>query len=317
MALRTFFESIPSMTSHLDISIVWDAADAKGAHQIISAGFAEADRLINIISAWQSNTELYAVNQNAGIKPVKVCDELFYLVQRAIKISDLTNGLFDVTFASIDKIWYFDKPMKELPSNEVIAASVRNINYKHIQLNEAAKTIYISNQGTKIELGAIGKGFIANKIMYKLKGLGVQGGLVNAGGDLTTWGHNEHGNKWKVGVADPAKKEKYLAWLPLINCAVATSGSYERFAMINGQRYSHIIHPKTGWPVKGISSVTVISADVELCDAIATSVFLLGLEDGLAFINGFNDLQCFIIDEENKYHYSDNLKKIQYDATNV
>jgi len=313
--LTVFTRSIPSMTSHLDVTVVYDEAKEQEALQLIQAAYNEADRLINIISAWQKGTELYTVNLNAGIRPVKVCDELFYLIKRSIRISNLTNGLFDVTFASIDKVWYFDKPMVEVPSEEAIAASVRNINYRHIQLDEAAKTIYIANPGTKIELGAIGKGFIAQKMKIRLQALGVQGGLVNAGGDLITWGKNEHGERWKVGISDPEKKASHIAWLPLENQAVATSGSYERFALINGKKYAHIIHPKTGYPVSGIHSVTVISPDAELCDAIATSVFLLGLQEGLDFINQFDDLQCFVIDEHNNYYYSDNLKQVHYEIT--
>jgi len=313
--LTVFSKSIPSMTSHLDIAVVYDASKEAEAQQLIETGYEEANRLISIISAWQEGTELYVVNQNAGICPVKVCDELFFLVKRSIKISGLTNGLFDVTFASIDKVWYFDKPMVEVPTEEAIAASVRNIDYRHIQLDEANRTIYIANKGTKIELGAIGKGYIAQKIKVKLQSLGVQGGLVNAGGDLITWGKNENGERWRVGISDPEKKETHIAFLPIENQAVATSGSYERFALINGKKYAHIIHPKTGWPVSGIHSVTIISPDAELCDAIATSVFLLGLQDGLDFVNQFNDLNCFIIDEKNDYYYSDNLKQVHYEIT--
>ncbi len=309
---RVYFKSIPSMTSHLDIAIVYDLAKEKEANLLIEEGYAEANRLINIISAWQSNTELYAVNQAAGEHAVKVCDELFYLIKRSIKISELTSGLFDVTFASIDKVWFFDKPMNALPTAEQITHSVRNINYKFIELNDDEKTIFITNKGTKIELGAIGKGFIAQKMMQKLRSLGVSGGLVNAGGDLITWGKNENGDVWPVAISDPEKKSKEIGFLKMENQAVATSGSYERFALINGKRYSHIIHPKTGHPVSGIQSVTVISRDAELCDAIATSVFLLGVEKGMEFINGFDDLQCFLIDEGGNYHYSENLKKVNY-----
>jgi FAD:protein FMN transferase len=312
MSMKVYSKSIASMTSHLDIHIVWPANSAEEAGALIQSGYDEANRLIGIISAWQEGTEVYEVNQNAGIRPVQVGDELFYLLKRSLKISDLTEGLFDVTFASIDKVWYFDRPMHALPSPEAVAASVRNIDYRHIFLDENEKTVYIANAGTKIELGAIGKGFIAQKIRNRLVSLGVTGGLVNAGGDLITWGKNEHGGKWKVGIADPEKKEKHIAFLPLENQAVATSGGYERFAVIDGQRYAHIIHPHTGYPVSGISSVTVISPDAELCDAIATSVILKGVKDGLDFVNRFSDIQCFIIDENNTRHYSENLQQIHY-----
>lgn len=310
--LQIFSKSISSMSTKLDISILYDKTKVSEAEALIESGFDEANRLIGIISAWQEGTELYEVNQQAGICPVKVCDELFYLVKRSIKVSEMTNGLFDVTFASIDKVWYFDRPMTQKPKHEEIINSVRNIYYKYIILDESQKTIFINNRGTKIELGAIGKGFIANKIKLKLDAQGVASGLVNAGGDLVCWGTKEHGEPWKVGITDPNNKKDYIAWLPLHNQAVATSGSYERFAIIDGVRYSHILHPRTGYPVSGLQSVTIISPDAELCDSVATSIFLLGKNNGMAFINQYEDLQCFMIDDNSEYHFSENLKQKQY-----
>jgi thiamine biosynthesis lipoprotein len=310
--MKTYTASIPSMTSTLSISIIMDEDQEKDAQELIQKGFEKANELIKIISAWEVGTQMYAVNQAAGVCPVVVGDELFYLIQRGLKISELTKGLFDITFASIDKVWYFDKPMSEFPTPAAIAQSVRNINYKYVQLDSENKTVFITNKGTKIELGAIGKGYIANQIKELLLSYGIQAGLVNAGGDLVCWGKNNEGYPWRVGIADPNKKESYIAWLPLENQAVATSGSYERFALIDGQKYSHIIHPKTGFPVKGLQSVTIISLDPELCDAIATSVFLMGLKQGLEFVNQFEDIQCFMIDNQNQYYYSDNLNTNQY-----
>ncbi|RQO32284.1 thiamine biosynthesis protein ApbE [Taibaiella sp. KBW10] len=314
MKLQAYHKSIASMTSHLDVTIVYEAGKEAVVEQLMEAAYAEANRLINIISAWQEGTELYAVNQQAGIQAVKVCDELFYLIKRSLKISEWTKGLFDITFASIDKVWFFDKPMNALPTKEAVAASVRHIDYRFIELNEADKTIFIRNKGTKIELGAIGKGFIANKMKSRLQALGIHNGMVNAGGDLTAWGKSESGETWRISIADPEQKRDFIAWLPIQDSGIATSGSYERYALIEGKKYSHIIHPKTGMPVKGLLSVTVISPDIELCDALATALFLLGIEEGLAFINQFNDLQCFIVDEQQVYHYSDNLKQVYFNA---
>jgi thiamine biosynthesis lipoprotein len=309
---KIFTESIPSMTSILSISILLDENQDVVAKELLQKGFDKANELIKIISAWEEGTQMYAVNQAAGLHPVAVCDELFYLIQRGLKISELTKGLFDITFASLDKVWYFDRPMLAVPSETVLAESVRNINYKYVQLDAKNKTVFVTNKGTKIELGAIGKGYIANKIKELLIIYGIQSGLVNAGGDLVCWGKNSEGLPWRVGIADPNKEESHIAWLPLENQAVATSGSYERFALINGEKYSHIIHPQTGYPVKGLKSVTIISPDAELCDAIATSVFLLGLEKGLEFVNQFEDIQCFMVDNQNQYYYSDNLNTNKY-----
>ncbi|MFT3678866.1 MAG: FAD:protein FMN transferase [Ferruginibacter sp.] len=311
-ALKVYTDGIPSMSTKLEITILYDEDKQKQAAKIIKRGFAEANRLIALISAWEKGTELYKVNERAGIKPVKVGKELFYLLKRSLKISELTDGLFDVTFASIDKVWYFDRPMITKPTEAEIKNSVRNINYKFIELDEAKRTVYIRNKGTKIELGAIGKGYIVNKIKEVLQANGIESGIVNGGGDLTCWGKNIFGEPWKIGVADPNKVEKYIAWLPVLDGAIATSGSYERYAMIDGIKYSHIIHPKTGYPVSGLHSVTIICPDVELCDAIATSVFLLGKDKGLAFVNQFNDIDCFIVDNENRFYYSDNLKQKKY-----
>jgi len=317
MPLKAFSRTIMSMASSLEVVVVLDESQKKKADSVIKSAYAEADRLIGIINAWKEGTELYQVNQLAGIAPLKVCDELFYLVKRSIKISELTGGLFDVTFASIDKVWYFDKPLIEIPTPEKIAGSVKNISYKFIQLDEVNKTIFITNKATKIELGAIGKGYVANKMKLKLISLGIQNGMVNAGGDLTVWGTNQKGEDWRIGVADPNKKEDYIAFIPLHNESLATSGNYERFAIIDGQMYSHIINPKTGYPVRGIKSVTVLSPDVELCDAIATSVFLLGVQEGLSFVNRFGDIKCFIVDDQNTFHYSDNLEQKYYSTANL
>mgnify|MGYP002384007153 CR=1 FL=1 len=312
MSLKAYQESRPSMTSYLEVTIVDGLNEDTKIAALMQEVYALADHWIGIISAWQEGTDLYQVNQQAGIAPVRVHPSLFELIRRSIKISEWTDGLFDVTFASIDKVWFFDKPMLHLPTAESIAHSVRNINYRHIQLNENDQSVFIQNKDTKIELGAIGKGFIANQMKAFLIGKGVHSGIVNAGGDLCLWGKNEKSETWNIAIADPEKKENLIAWMPVASGAVATSGSYERYALIDGKKYAHIINPKTGYPVEGLKSVTILSPDVELCDAIATSVFLLGREQGLDFVNRHQELKCFIVDEAGVFHYSDNLKKHDY-----
>lgn len=312
MSLKAYQESRPSMTSYLDVTIVADIQESQKVAQLMNAVYDLSTYWIGIISAWQEGTDLYKVNAQAGVRPVPVHPALFELIRRSIKISEWTDGLFDVTFASIDKVWFFDQPMPALPGAKTIAHSVRNIDYRHIKLNSEDKSIFIRNKGTKIELGAIGKGFIANQMKAYLIEQGVHSGIVNAGGDLCLWGKNERSETWNIAIADPEKKESMIAWMPVPSGAVATSGSYERYALIDGKKYAHIINPKTGYPVEGLKSVTVLSPDVELCDAIATAVFLLGKEKGLEFVNRHKELQCFIVDEEGLFHYSDNLQKHDY-----
>ncbi|WP_343747887.1 FAD:protein FMN transferase [Fluviicola sp.] len=304
---RVYSKSIPSMTSHLDINVILDEQDAHRAESLFEAGYAEADRLIAIISAWQEGTDLYRVNQQAGIGPVKVDLDLFNLIKRSFWLSDVTGGLFDVTFASLDKIWYFDRPMETFPTDQQIKNSVKHINYRFIELDDEAQTVFIRNKGTKIELGATGKGFIAKAMMNKLKALGTASGLINAGGDLVCWGLNEKDQPWNIGIVDPNTKKDYIAFIPVVDKAVATSGCYERFIMHNNKRYSHIIHPKTGYPVEGLLSVTVISNDCELSDAIATTLFLMGKEKAIEFAESFADISYIIMDENEKLFFSENL----------
>jgi FAD:protein FMN transferase len=309
MALAKYSASRMYMKSQLEVCFYLEQNNK--AASVFNAVYKEAERVINVISAWQEGTEVHAINRNAGIKAVKVSEELYGLIKRALYTSKLTNGLFDITFASIDKVWYYDRVMKSLPSEQSIRNSVRNINYEYIQLDEQERSVFIINKETKIELGATGKGFVAAVMKtFLINTFGITSGLINAGGDLICWGKKPDGSDWQIGVTDPNNKEKQLALIPVYNKAIATSGSYERYAEFNGKKYSHIIHPKTGYPVEGILSVTVISEDAEMSDAVATSVFLMGVEPGLQFVNRFNDLQCFIIDDFNNYHFSENLKPI-------
>lgn len=311
---RVYSKSIPSMTSHLDINIVLNERQADSVNGLFELGFNEANRLIGILSAWQEGTELYRVNENAGVQPVRVSSGLYNLIKRALWLSEVTNGLFDVTFASLDKIWYFDRPMEHFPTDQQIKDSVRNIDYRFIEMNDEHQTIFITNKGTKIELGATGKGYIAKAMMNKLKEAGVASGLINAGGDLVCWGLNEQDQPWKIGIIDPNTRKDYIAFLPLSNKAVATSGCYERYIEHNGKRYSHIIHPKTGYPVEGLKSVTVISDDCEMGDAIATTLFLMGKEDAIVFAKSFHDISYIIVDDTDQHFYSENLSIKNYET---
>jgi len=160
----------------------------------------------------------------------------------------------------------------------------------------------------KIGFGGIGKGYAAMKTAELMKQHGINSGIVNAGGDLFTWGDGDMGEGWKVAIADPKATGDMMAYLSLKNQSIVTSGDYERFAMINGVRYAHIIDPKSGWPSKGIKSVSVISDDAELADALATSIFVMGQENGLHLINQLPGIECMIIDDKDEMKTSEGLQ---------
>ncbi len=294
------------MGSRFDITVVTENEEA--GYLNIQEIIDEIIRLEKIISSWDQNSETSLVNKNAGINPVKVGSELFSLIERAIKISEITDGAFDITYASMDQVWKFDGSLKYLPTAREISNSIARVGYEKIILDKENSTVFLKETGMKIGFGAIGKGFAADKARELMRSKHVFAGIINASGDLTAWGRQASGEKWIVGITNPLDKEKVFSWLPIIESSVATSGNYEKFVTFNGEKYSHIIDPRTGYPTKGINSVSVFSKKAELCDALATAVFVMGVETGLSFINQLQDTEVIIVDSENKIHKSDGIK---------
>ena len=269
----------------------------------------EIARIEALLSTYQETSETNLINKNAGLKPVKVSDEVFSLIKRSKKISEITDGTFDITYGSIDqRFWNFDTEMTELPDEVLARKSIALIDYRNIILNTEEKTVFLKNKGMRIGFGGIGKGYAAEKTKNLLKNLGVKAGIINASGDLSCWGIPENGKPWTIGIAHPDFSDLPFSTLEVTDLSVATSGNYEKFVMIDGKRYSHTINPKTGFPVHGIKSVTVISPNAEISDALATPITILGTEKGLALINQLKDIECIIIDDDNKFYYSEKIK---------
>lgn len=279
------------------------------ARELIALAVAEIKRIEDLLTTFKESSETNCINANAGIKPVQVSHEVFDLVCRSVKISRLTQGAFDITYGSIDKrLWNFDLNMKSLPPKEIAEKMVRLINYNNIVLNAEEHTIFLKEKGMRIGFGGIGKGYAADRAKALLKSYGVESGVVNAAGDLVTWGKQPDGKAWTVGIADPNQKNQLFSSIDISNNAIATSGNYEKFVTINGRRYSHTINPKTGLPVSGIKSVSIICPSAELADALATPVTVMGIKAGLHLINQMKNIACIVIDDNNKLFTSDNIR---------
>ena len=294
------------MGSRFDITVV--ANSEKDGNEHIELAINEIERIEKLISSWDNTSQTSLINKNAGIKPVKVDKELFDLIERSISISKLTKGAFDISYASMDNIWKYDGSMTEMPSKEKIYNSIIKVGYQNIILDKKEQTVFLKIKGMKIGFGAIGKGYAADKAKELLVKKGVKNGIINASGDLNAWGKQANGKDWMVAITNPLNKDKAFSWLPINNTAVVTSGNYEKFVSFNGKRYSHIIDPRTGYPSTGIISTTIMTSNAELADAISTSVFVMGVETGLDFINQLKGVDCIIVDEQNKIHTSKNIK---------
>lgn len=305
-AQEKYNRTLKLMGSRFDITVV--AKDEVQANDYIDLAISEISRIEKEISSWDPESETSKIIANAGIQPLKVNRELYDLITRAVKISELTEGAFDITYASMDRIWKFDGSMNHLPTDDEIAQSIRKVGYKNIVLDPEHQTVFLKNKGMRIGFGAIGKGYAADKAKQLLISEGVNGGIINASGDLTTWGTQPDGSPWMVGITNPLNKNKVFSWFPLDNNAVVTSGNYEKFVEFNGKKYTHIIDPRTGWPVSGLTSVTIFAPKAELADALATSVFVMGRETGIDFINQLPGMECVIVDDNGKIFKSENIQ---------
>lgn len=294
------------MGNRFEISVV--SEDENWANERIENAILEISRIEQLLSTFKPDSQTNLINDNAGIKPLRVDKEVFELIQRSLKISNLTQGAFDITYGSIDKtLWNFDTKMTSLPDATTAKNMVKLIDYQKVTLNQNEQTVFLQDEGMRIGFGGIGKGYAAEMAKQLMIREGVKGGVVNASGDLTTWGNQPDGKQWTIGIADPNHKNKTFSSLNISNMAVATSGDYEKFVMIGGRRYSHTINPKTGLPVTGIKSVTIIAPNAELADSLATPVTVMGVKVGLDLINQLKGIACVIIDDNNKMFTSKNI----------
>ena len=299
-------KNLKLMGNRFEISIL--ANDENLANTNIDLAVAEISRIEKLLTTFSNDSVTFQINENAGIQPVVVPKEVFDLIFRCQMISKMTQGAFDISYGSIDKkFWNFDLNMTSLPDKDLAKKAVELINYENIILNETDKTVFLKNKGMRIGFGGIGKGYAAECAKKILQQNGIESGIVNAAGDLTAWGYQENGEAWTIGIADPNKKESVFSTFNITNTSVATSGNYEKFVLIDGKKYSHTIDPKTGYPISGIKSVTIIAENAEIADALATPVTVMGIEVGLNFINQIPNIGCIIIDDYDKTYSSKNI----------
>ena len=304
--IQTFKVNTLLMGNQFELSVVSD--DEDWANLRINDGINEIKRIEKLLTTYNESSETNLINRNAGIGAVEVSKETFNLIERSIRISNITQGAFDITYGSIDKsLWNFDTKMKSLPDKETAGEMVRLINYRNIILDKERTTIFLKEKGMRIGFGGIGKGYAAEMAKNVMKNAGVESGIVNASGDLTAWGLQPGGEQWTIGIADPNFSGQVFSFMKITGLAIATSGNYEKFIMIDGKKYSHTINPRTGLPVTGIKSVTVITKNAEIADAMATPVTIMGVKAGLNMINQIKDIEVIIIDDNDKIYTSNNI----------
>jgi len=279
-----------------------DRAAGEGA---VEAVFTEMMRINDLMSTYIDESRISLINREAADRAVPAGDELYDLIVRSLDISILTRGAFDITYDSVGQ--HYDFRERQRPDPETIEEELDRINYRFVQTDDRKKTIHFLQRGVRINLGGIAKGYAVERGASILRGLGVRHAIVTAGGDSRLLG-DRRGQPWVVGVRDPRKDGEVAIRIPLENEAISTSGDYERYFEENGTRYHHILQPATGEPANGVRSVTVVGPDAVITDALSTSVFVMGVDQGLRLLATLPDYEGIVIDAEGRLFYSDGLQ---------
>ncbi|HFI0352255.1 TPA: FAD:protein FMN transferase [Streptococcus suis] len=270
-----------------------------------------------LLSTNLEGADIYRINQAAGKEAVKVDVRTLEVIETAIEMSEESQGLFDISIGAVSNLWKIGDEDARKPSDEEIKAALPFINYKDIALDKEKKTVFIK-EGMALELGAISKGYIADKVRELFASKGITTAIINLGGNVVVMGDSPTTqNGWNVGVQDPDQvRGATVGSVPGTHDSIVTSGIYERFLEVDGVKYHHILDPKTGYPVENdISGVTVFSETSVQGDALSTTLFLLGVEKGLEFINQIDGVEAVFIDKEQGVHLSEGLKE-SFELTN-
>ncbi|MBT8082986.1 MAG: FAD:protein FMN transferase [Gammaproteobacteria bacterium] len=286
-----------------EVSVYLWSDDPEAGRRALAAVFAEADRIDRLMSTYKDGSEISKINREAADAPVAAGQELFSLVQRALDVSVLTRGAFDITFDSVGQ--HYDFRAGTRPDAETVEDERRFINYQLVKLDKTSSTIFFAEEGVRINLGGIAKGYVVERGFEILRKHGIGQGVVTAGGDSRLLG-DRRGRPWLVAIRDP-RGEGAAMHLPLSDEAISTSGDYERYFEEDGVRYHHIIEPGSGEPAGGVNSATVIGPDAVITDALSTSVFVMGVDAGLKLIGTLPDYESVVIDARGRIFYSDGL----------
>ncbi|MBT3366280.1 MAG: FAD:protein FMN transferase [Nitrospina sp.] len=283
--------------------------DKNLAQQVIKKAFNEIERMERLMSTHIPNSEVSKINASAGLRPVPVSPEVLEVISRALYWAEKSNGALDVSLGPVQELWEFDGDQPSLPDKISLEQELSKVDYRKIQIKN--ETVYLKEKGMRLHLGAIAKGYAVDRAVNILKESNIHHALINAGGDLKTLGKRPDQTAWKIGLQHPRKPELILASFSLSEKAVATSGDYQKYFDHEGTRYHHILNPKTGYPVLGAMSATVITKTVMDADALSTALFVMGAKKGLAFIDSLKDTEGLIVDQDRSPYLSERMGELE------
>ncbi len=300
------------MGTEVSVNLWYD--DIAAGQEMVAAVFAEAERIEGLMSTYVETSRMSEINRLAASDAVEIGDELYQLIRRSLDISVLTHGAFDITYDSVGQ--HYDFLERRRPDAETVAAERQHIDYRFVEMDQAAGTVRFREPGVRINLSGIANGYFVERGVDILRSRGVENGIVTAGGDSKVLG-DRRGKPWMIGIRDPRNDGQVAISVPLEDEAISTSGDYERYFEEDGIRYHHIIQPSSGAPATGVQSATVFGPDAVLTDALSTSVFIMGVERGLRLIASLPDYESIVIDAEGRIFYSGGLQQPEAQSFDV
>lgn len=299
--LTTYRRNVHAMGDKFEISVVGN--DPLLANEQIEIAIDEINRVEKLLSAFGDDSNIKQINRNAGIAPVKANGEIFRLISRALQISELTHGAFDITYFT-GNVAGSDNSLVENTTVKTAPYTVMQTNYQNVVLDAAKQTIFLKEKGMRIGFGANSKGYAVDRAKYILQMNGVSSGVINSGGDLLTWGTQPNFKPWTVAAADPEQRKQPFAQLNISDMAFATAINAERYASIGNKKFLSAASSKKGFPVSEIKSVSIMSPTAELADAMASPIMNIGVNAGMYLINQLNQIACVVIDDQNRVYTS-------------
>jgi len=314
---KLYKDTRSSMYTIVSITVSSDSEDK--AKKSIDKAFNEIDKLSELLNFYSEDSEVSMINRNAGKKPVLVSPETLEIINKALYVSENTEGAFDITVGPVVRLWDFQN--KILPEKKMMKEKLKFVGYKNIIVDNEKSTVFLKTKGVLIDLGGIIKGYAADKAVEILKKNGIKSGIVAIAGDIKIFGKKPDGGLWNVGIQNPRPTlpilplemqgkggvDDIIATIGFSDMAISTSGDYQKFFIKNDKRYHHLLNPKTGYPVDDYQSVTVIAKDAVFTDAFATGIFILGNRNGMNVLErlGFDGI---IIDKNGKIFVTKGIK---------
>jgi thiamine biosynthesis lipoprotein len=302
-----------AMGTEVSFAVLSD--DDEGAARAIQAAFDEIKRIENLMTTWRDDSEVSRINQQAGVAPVQVSPETLEVIEASQHASKISNGAFDITFYAMRGLWKFDEDLEpKVPPADEIRKRLPLIDYRKLVVDHDKRTVFLSQKGMAINLGGIAKGYAVDRAVAILRRAGFPDAIVQAGGDLMCAG-SKNGKPWVTGIRDPrGARADVFAKMMLENHAFSTAGDYERYFILDGKRYHHIIDTKTGYPATRSRSVTIYAPNALLADAVDDAVFILGWQKGFEMLEKLDDVGAVVVDDKGKVHISARVKsRVQID----